>query len=113
MYESGTWLGHWDQDGLGRQRMHDLRITFQGSQLHGQGSDCIGDFTMKGEVMDDAEVRIVKTYDQAHSVVYRGRHDGEGTISGVWALSGDNGTWAIRMQSGFRKSNAPITEILP
>lgn len=113
MYETGNWLGHWDQNGLGRQEMQDLVLEFKGDRLTGRGRDCVGSFTMAGEIGQDAEVRIVKQYDEAHSVVYMGQHDGEGRISGVWALSGDQGTWSIRMKGGFRKSGAPILDLEP
>lgn len=119
MYQSGTWHGHWDQGGLGRQEMHDLHLKFDGNRLTGQGWDCVGRFTMDGEIMPDAEVHIVKCYvddetdRRRHSVVYLGRHDGEGRIHGVWALEGDNGRWSIRMEGGFQKSDAPIEEMQP
>lgn len=119
MYSSGTWIGHWDQEGYGRQEMYDLVLNFEGNQLIGSGKDCIGSFTMTGEIMPDAEVHIVKSYvdDQTgrrrHSVVYLGRHDGEGRIHGVWALSSDNGKWAMRQATRFSKSDAPIIEIQP
>lgn len=113
MYESGFWAGHWDQDGLGRQEMHDLQLEFDGKHLSGCGRDCVGEFTLDGEVSAEAEVHIIKSYLDRHSVVYHGRHDGEGLIHGVWALSGDNGTWAIRRRGGFRKTDEPIAEFLP
>lgn len=113
MYESGTWVGHWDQNGMGRQDMHDLVIDFDGGVLRGHGWDCVGKFTLEGQVEPTAEVQIVKRYTGRHSVVYRGRHDGEGMIHGVWALDGDNGTWAIRPSGGFRKTDAPIVELRP
>ena len=113
MYESGSWDGHWDQEGLGRQEMHDLRLEFSGDRLTGSGRDCVGEFTLTGEVNANAEVQVVKKYVGRHSVVYLGRHDGEGLIHGVWALNGDNGTWAIRRRGGFRKTDEPIVDFQP
>lgn len=113
MYESGNWIGHWDQKGLGRQEMHDLSVRFDGDLLEGRGWDCVGEFTLQGQVKHNAEVELIKTYQGRHSVVYRGRHDGEGMVHGVWALDGDNGTWAIRPKGGFRRSEAPIDELRP
>lgn len=114
MYQSGTWVGHWDQVGMGRQEMNDLEIEFDRYQLNGKGWDCVGNFTLTGKVSpDSAEVLITKKYIGRHTVVYRGQHDGEGMIHGAWALFGDHGTWAIRPAGGFHKSDAPIEELQP
>ena len=113
MYPSGKWVGHWDQNGMGRQSMHDLTIRFEDHLLNGKGWDCVGEFTLSGEIQPDGSVSIVKKYLARHSVIYRGHHDGEGLIFGVWALEGDEGTWAIRPSIGFQRSAAPISEILP
>lgn len=113
MYPSGEWVGHWDQNGLGRQDMHDLVIEFDGNTLSGTGWDWVGKFTLSGTIYPDANVEIVKKYVNRHSVVYRGQHDGEGTIFGVWALASDDGTFAIRPAGGFRKTDAPIQEFTP
>ena len=113
MYESGPWLGHWNQNGMGRQMMNDLVLVFEGNQITGNGWDCVGNFSYNGEVHESGEVRLVKKYDDRHSVVYFGQHDGEGTLHGVWTIESDNGTWAMRPQGGFRISDAPIGELLP
>lgn len=113
MHSSGDWIGHWDQGGLGRQDMHDLRIEFQDNRLSGTGWDCVGNFTLKGEIKPDGDVQIVKKYANRHSVVYLGRHDGEGMICGVWALELDEGTFAIRPAGGFQNSTRPILELRP
>ena len=62
--------------------------------------------------MPNNKVQITKKYEGRHSVVYLGEHDGEGTISGAWALSGDNGTFALRPAGGFRAEAAPIQDLL-
>ena len=96
MYPSGHWVGHWDQNGLGRQAMHDLTLEFNDRHLTGSGRDCVGEFSMNGEIQADMRVQIVKKYVHRHSVVYVGEHDGEGLIFGTWALFGDHGTFAMR-----------------
>lgn len=111
MFPSGQWTGHWDQRGFGRQDMHDVTLTFRNDQLTGKGWDCVGQFTLSGTVLPDNKVRITKNYEGRHSVVYLGEHDGEGTISGAWALFGDNGTFALRPAGGFRGEGAPIQEL--
>ena len=113
MYPSGSWVGHWDQNGLGRQSMHDLTLRFHGSSITGEGWDCVGQFTLEGEWMDNSEVRIVKRYMGRHHVVYAGRHDGEGTLFGVWALAGDEGTFAMRPNLSRDSRDRPITELTP
>lgn len=113
MYPSGDWVGHWDQNGLGRQEMRDLTISFDQSRLSGQGWDKIGQFTLTGEILADNKVQITKKYLNRHSVVYLGEHDGEGMIYGAWALAGDQGTFAMRPAGGFRSSDLPIQDLLP
>ena len=113
VYLSGSWVGHWDQNGLGRNEMHDLVIDFHDDQIRGSGWDSVGSFTLQGEILTDAQVRIVKQYRNRHQVLYLGQHDGEGTIYGDWALLGDFGTFAMRPSGGFRSSTAPIIELRP
>lgn len=113
MYPSGEWVGHWDQNGMGRQEMYDLSIEFNGDELIGSGWDCVGKFSLRGKVRDDASVEIIKRYENRHSVMYEGHHDGEGLIYGAWALFGDNGSFALRPKGGFRRSNQPIAELVP
>ena len=93
--------------------MHELVIEFDDRQLNGSGRDCVGEFTLAGEIQEDMRVQIVKKYLKRHSVVYVGEHDGEGLIYGTWALFGDHGTFAMKPAGGFRKSDAPILEFEP
>ena len=111
MFPSGKWTGHWDQNGFGRQNMHDLEFTFNGTRFSGSGHDVVGQFTMTGQVLDDQKVEIVKSYEGRHSVVYLGSHDGEGIIAGAWALWGDEGSFAMRPMVGFNADDAPIADI--
>ena len=110
MYPSGPWVGHWDQDGMGRQSMHDLVLEFDAHRISGQGRDCVGEFTLRGEIAPDATVSLIKQYVGRHAVVYSGQHDGEGMIFGVWVLHGDDGKFAMRPAGGFLTSDIPITE---
>ena len=110
MFPSGQWTGHFDQNGRGRQVMHDLTITFRDGELIGRGWDYIGPFSLSGRVLPENRVEMVKKYEDRHSVVYLGEHDGEGTISGAWSLSGDDGTFAIRAAGGFREVLESIQE---
>ncbi len=111
MFPSGQWTGHWDQNGMGRQDMHDLTLRFRNEQLEGEGWDCVGRFTLSGTVLPGNKVQITKKYERRHSVVYLGEHDGEGTISGAWALFGDNGTFALRPVARFHGEEAPIQDL--
>lgn len=110
MFPSGQWIGHFDQCGIGRQEMHDLTIMFSGDKLQGRGVDCVGAFSLTGRVLLDNRLQMLKKYDDRHHVVYLGEHNGEGAISGVWTLSSDSGTFAIRPVSGFRDDRTEIPE---
>lgn len=109
MFPSGKWTGHYDQYGE-REVMQDLDIRFSGDVITGAGHDRVGPFTLSGQVLPGHCVEIVKAYDGQHRVVYRGEHDGEGAIVGVWSLTMDHGTFAMRPESGFLNDRQEIPE---
>ncbi len=102
--------GWWDQSGLGRQPMNELKIAFDSRELKGSGVDIIGPFTLGGIIKSDGSVTIHKRYIGQHDVAYLGQFDGEGTFAGQWCIGEDSGDWSIRIVSGQSK---PIQEIRP
>jgi len=88
--------GWWEQEGFGRQPMYELTISLLDGNLHGQGRDIVGPFTLNGQVVQD-QVAILKRYLGQHSVEYYGAYDGEGTFAGHWEIGGDRGTWIIQI----------------
>lgn len=90
--------GWWEQDGYGRQLMHDLTMTFAGQEFVGRGIDCVGDFTLSGR-LEGNDVQIVKEYVGRHKVLYAGVQDGEGTMSGLWSIHEVGGKWLIKVNS--------------
>lgn len=95
--------GWWEQRGLGRQPMTELRLQFTSGQIQGTGLDVIGPFNLQGAVAENGAVTIRKQYLRRHRVDYHGTYDGEGTLSGTWLVPGDQGTWLIvirRVESG-------------
>lgn len=93
---SGLWEGYYEQHG-GR---HPQRMTleFADGLMRGDGMDDIGPFTIEGEYrLDGAEVRLgwIKTYEDAHSVLYLGALEGAGLV-GRWEMGGWGDRFALR-----------------
>lgn len=103
--------GWWEQSGYGRQLMEDLQLVYSGQQFVGSGTDCVGDFEMRGEV-EGTSVRIMKQYVDAHQVLYAGTVDGEGTMTGLWSIFGTGGRWLIKVESVIEASD-DIQTIVP
>jgi hypothetical protein len=111
MYFSGAWRGYWEQQGLGRQKMHNLVLHFDGQRVHGRGTDCIGVFVFDGEVTEGGGIAMVKRYLGAHAVLYAGQYDGEGVIFGRWSVPGiDSGNFALRPLLDSSLKDAPIRQ---
>lgn len=90
-------IGWWQQEGYGRQPMHQLQISFQQSQIAGSGVDMIAPFTLTGNLRSDGTVEFVKQYTGRHTVLYVGQYDGEGTFYGTWDIDGYRGQWSIKV----------------
>ena len=118
MYPSGRWDGFWVQSNLGRQPMTSFTLRFVGGNVTGEGRDVVGPFTFAG-VYNDAtgEVRLVKQYLTAdgrvrHQVLYVGRPDGEGSITGTWSIGPDySGPFSVRPRVQKPTGDEPIYEI--
>lgn len=112
MYPSGTWNGHWEQPGYGRQPMHDFVLRFSGREITGEGRDLVGPFTIYGACDEHGAVKFVKQYTGKHAVRYEGLHDGEGTIFGKWIIPPAwSGTFALKPVHSKTDPNLPIHEI--
>ncbi len=85
-FPSGPWTGFFLQPSLpGRHRM-ELRLTFQGGRLTGEGRDWVGDFTLRGQYsVSDGKCYWAKRYRGKHDVHYQGYNEGKG-IWGVWEI---------------------------
>jgi hypothetical protein len=111
MFPSGSWRGYWEQPGWGRQPMNDLVLRFAGGAVEGEGTDCIGPFTFRGRYDGQGTVTLVKQYLGRHQVLYRGAHDGEGTIFGRWSI-GEFWSGPFALRADFRvAADTPIAVI--
>ena len=106
-----TCSGWWQQSGFGRQSMKNLQLSIEGDQLLGKGEDIIAPFSLQGRFRTDGHVEIIKQYENRHHVIYVGRYDGEGTLSGEWDISGYRGLWSIRFNSSPMDGPNDIREI--
>ena len=105
--------GWWEQAGFGRQSMEQLEISYEGSSLHGTGTDIVGPFQLEG-VCEQDHVAIVKQYIAQHHIEYYGTWDGEGTLHGHWGWGGfHGGEWLIRIRESNESEDVlDITESL-
>jgi hypothetical protein len=112
MYPSGRWRGYWEQNIWGRQSMSNLVLRFTAGQVNGRGADIIGPFTLQGQYDDAGTVTLLKQYVGRHSVLYRGRYDGEGTIFGEWSIPGGwRGPFALSPEDFEVPADTPILTI--
>ncbi len=94
------WSGWWEQTGYGRQEMHNLSLDVDvDGMVKGQGEDCVGRFTFRGQFWPDGTVSLVKQYLCRHAVYYEGCNSREG-IFGRWFIRGlraayDSGRFAL------------------
>ncbi len=105
--------GWWEQNGLGRQAMSDLELSFDGRSIRGRGYDIIGLFELDGLVDERSLVELNKHYLGKHSVLYQGVYDGEGTFSGIWQIGAYHGKWLIKISRQHGIDNQPIVEFAP
>jgi hypothetical protein len=103
--------GWWQQPGLGRQAMHELRLSFDGGELRGSGHDVVGLFTLTGTLNERGAVALVKQYLGQHAVDYLGTYDGEGLLYGEWRIGHWHDKWLIRIQGSPASGGQGATEI--
>lgn len=114
MFPSGLWRGYWEQPSFGRQEMRELVLRFADDEVTGEGRDCIGPFTFRGQCDAAGAVTLVKQYIDRHQVMYRGLHDGEGTIFGRWSIGPfSSGTFALAPVVKPPPVDAPILDLTP
>lgn len=85
-FPSGPWTGFFLQKAVpGRHRM-ELRLTYRGGTMTGEGRDLVGKFIIRGRyALGDGKCRWTKRYLGKHDVVYQGFNEGKG-IWGVWEI---------------------------
>jgi hypothetical protein len=106
--------GWWEQQGFGRQAMHELQLHFAGERIVGSGHDIVGVFTFDGLINVQGHVTMVKQYLGRHSVDYVGVYDGEGLLQGEWDLGlFGRGRWLIWIKRANMEDKAEIAEWRP
>jgi hypothetical protein len=92
---SGLWAGHYEQGG--EKHPQEATLEFADGLIRGDGRDGLGLFSIEGEYrVEAARVRVgwIKTYDNAHSVLYLGVLE-SGIIRGHWDISGSKDRFAL------------------
>jgi hypothetical protein len=98
-FPSGPWTGFFLQPLMpGRHRM-ELRLTFRGGTMTGEGRDWVGHFTIRGRyTVTDGRCHWTKRYVGRHDVFYNGFNEGKG-IWGTWEIPA--GGQYVTQRGGF------------
>jgi hypothetical protein len=85
-FPSGPWTGFFLQAAIpGRHKM-ELRLTFRGGTMTGEGRDWVGMFVIRGQyTVADGKAHWTKRYLGKHDVYYEGYNEGKG-IWGLWEI---------------------------
>jgi hypothetical protein len=85
-FPSGPWTGFFLQPLVPGRHQMELRLTFQGGTMTGEGRDWVGHFTISGRYnVQDGRCHWTKRYLGRHSVYYSGFNEGKG-IWGTWEI---------------------------
>jgi len=91
-FPSGPWTGFFLQPLVPGRHLMELRLTFRGGTMTGEGRDWVGDFVIRGRYeVADGRCYWTKRYVGRHDVFYSGFNEGKG----IW------GTWEIPAQGGL------------
>ncbi len=112
LFPSGPWTGFYNYQPGERHRMR-LSLTFANGNVHGDGTDDIGTFCIRGRYdAASKECHWIKSYMGAHDVFYRGFREGKG-IWGTWeiGLSAHGGFHIWPRQSGEGETASEAEEL--
>lgn len=94
-FPSGRWTGFFLQKAIPGRHQMELRLTFRGGQMTGEGRDFVGEFRILGRyALPEGTCYWTKEYLGKHDVFYRGYNEGKG-IWGIWEITKD------RLRGGF------------
>jgi hypothetical protein len=86
-----------------------LTLRLDAGWIDGEGDDCIGPFTFRGQYDSQGNVAMVKQYIGQHRLRYEGTYDGEGTIFGRWSYSPLwTGAFALRLEAAELDAEATV-----
>ena len=86
-FPSGPWTGYFLQKSLPGRHLMELRLTFQGGAMTGEGRDWVGDFLIAGRYdLADGKCTWTKKYIGRHDIEYQGYNEGKG-IWGFWEIA--------------------------
>jgi hypothetical protein len=85
-FPSGPWTGYFLQPLIPGRHLMELRLTFRGGAIAGEGRDWVGPFLVRGRYgVGDGRCHWTKRYLGKHDVFYQGFNEGKG-IWGVWEM---------------------------
>jgi len=98
---SGLWVGMYEQSR--HEYPQKMTLEFADGLMRGDGADDLGTFAIVGEYRaEGGAIRMgwIKTYDQAHSVLYLGTYEGV-EVRGKWDIQGYRGGFALSPKPGM------------
>lgn len=121
-FPSGEWTGFFLQPVLTGRHWMDLRLTFRGGIIKGEGRDWVGEFLFQGKYdLESGRCWWTKSYIGKHSIYYKGYNEGKG-IWGIWEWDapwrGGFHIWPIAMgdptqQKLAAEAEAPVEAAVP
>jgi hypothetical protein len=91
-FPSGPWMGFYNYPRLPLKFKMELRLSFSGGRMVGEGLDAVGLFVIDGKYnLESGECNWTKQYIGKHSVLYRGFNESKG-IWGTWEISASGKT---------------------
>ena len=85
-FPSGPWTGYFLQRLIPGRHLMELRLTFSGGIMQGEGRDWVGAFVIRGRYnVADGQCQWTKHYVGRHVVFYKGFNEGKG-IWGTWEI---------------------------
>jgi hypothetical protein len=85
-FPSGPWTGFFLQRLVPGRHLMELRLTFRGGVMQGEGRDWVGAFLIRGRYsVEDGQCHWTKRYVGRHDVFYKGFNEGKG-IWGTWEI---------------------------
>jgi hypothetical protein len=86
-FPSGPWTGFFLQPQMPGRHLMELRLTFRGGTISGEGRDWVGEFVVRGRYdLADGRCHWTKRYLAKHDVFYQGFNEGKG-IWGTWEIA--------------------------
>jgi len=92
-----NWSGRFKQGKDWHEMEFEHMMIDKAGYINGNGKDDFGTFNLGGSCDVNGNVSIDKKYIGAHTVLYKGKMDGQGAVKGSWEIAGSgNGNFELK-----------------